>query len=73
LKTIELLQREKSLLEQQPGSKSLTGQKRIIEEQIRFYEAQTYIFKPGSDTSRKDKRIDKKLRRKAARFDSERK
>jgi hypothetical protein len=69
--TIALLQKEKALLERRPGTKNRAKQLRTLESLItRFSVTPAAVSKP---TNRKEKRMAKKLRRKAARGEQLRK
>jgi hypothetical protein len=69
--TIALLQKEKALLERRPGTKNRANQLRTLESLItRFSVTPAAVPKP---TNRKEKRMAKKLRRKAARGEQVRK
>lgn len=71
--TVALLEKEKARLECEPGSKKRTKTIRTLESLIAQFSAGIAPTPAEQSTSRKDKRIAKKLRRKAARADLERK
>jgi len=69
--TVALLQKEKALLDRQPGTKNRAKQLRTLDSWItRFSGTPAAVPKP---TNRKEKRMAKKLRRKAARGEQLRK
>ena len=70
--TVALLEKEKVRLEGEPGSKARAKKIRTLESVIAQFSAKIAPATTAQSTSRKDKRIDKKLRRKAASVDLDR-
>ena len=71
--TVALLQKEKALLERQPGTKDRAKKIRALESLMARFSASSAPNVVTGPANRKEKRMAKRLRRKAARADQMRK